>query len=103
MAIKSPYEKNLREQLTWDLRTSQLPNVNYFYENKQFSLTVDATQKKNTTKTIIYKFPFGAKLTNEGVEFEKDSAGRVIYNDENTAPSTRYRKKRMLHLQLPIC
>lgn len=93
LAIKSPYEKNLREQLTWDLRTAQLPKVNYFYENKQFSLTVDATQKKNTTKTIIYKFPFGAKLTNGGVEFEKDSAGRVIYIDDNTDPSAGYTKQ----------
>ena len=93
LAIKSPYEKNLREQLTWDLRTSKLPKVNYFYENKQFSLTVDATQKKNTTKTIIYKFPFGTKLTNGGVEFEKDSAGRVIYIDDNTDPGTGYTKQ----------
>lgn len=93
LAIKSPYEKNLREQLTWDLRTSKLPKVNYFYNNKQFSLTVNATPTNIAEKVVTYKFPFGVTHKNGGTECEKDAQGRIIYLDGDELPGQGYSKE----------
>ena len=93
LAIKSPYEKNLREQLTWDLRTSKLPKVNYFYNNKQFSLTVNATPTNIAEKVVTYKFPFGVTHKNGGTECEKDAQGRIIYLDGDQLPGQGYSKE----------
>ncbi|WP_407720887.1 InlB B-repeat-containing protein [Ruminococcus sp. JE7B6] len=95
LAIKSPYEKNIRETLTWDL--SDLTNksiviVNYYGENKQFSVEVNATQTKSSSKNFIFKFPFGVKHSDDGTVCQTDDANRVIKLSDDESPADGFSK-----------
>ena len=95
LAIKSPYEKNIRETLTWDL--SELTNksivkVNYYGENKQFSVEVNATQTKSSSKEFIFKFPFGVKHSDDGTVCQTDAQKRVIKLSDDESPAAGFSK-----------
>ena len=96
LAIKSPYEKNIRETLTWDLRNltdESIVKVKYYGENKQFSVEVNANQVKSSSKEFIFKFPFGVKHSDDGTVCQTDEQKRVIKLSDDESPAAGFSKR----------
>ena len=92
LAIKSPYEKNIRETLTWDLTDESIVKVKYYGENKQFSVEVNANQVKSSSKEFIFKFPFGVKHSDDGTVCQTDAQKRVIKLSDDESPAAGFSK-----------
>ena len=90
LAKKCPYEKNIREDLVWDYTNMKNNPIEYIKENKQITVTMNATQTAITTVRAEFRFPCYAFNTNGGTEFYTDRTDGKIVKIDKDAPFSHY-------------